>query len=855
MQHVYLLSVKINTRAACAQNANLCLDILSCPVVNKMDKVWGAEAGISEDWAATPDLCVCSVSIHDIVPTMECPFFLITSTPDGRHVINATWPAIGSSSSFPFPTLSVSQDTDMLSKYLFPVLHHTAPFRIYANITSTGAPCAYRLKSVKRDVDLAVVNGTEIVKELELVAALCNLKKELYYAAASTTPPQPLTLPATVEAMLVDVDADIAASCRHTPPQQQQPPPPCEGWIRPLRVEQRGALEWMHRLERSETPPLVLDTRVPISDSVAVDLHRQTLVCARTPPVPTTPVVELTVGVLTGGRGCGKTAVAIALAFSSEPPQSPLTPYEVMHLTPCPSTTLVIVPRHLISCWKTEIRACFPAAPALFMSSAREARTITVAQVMSSRLVVITDTLVASMTATFANETPAALRTRRTTAAHTPGSTAVALHGIKWGRIVVDEALRKNTLAHSKLRANWWWCICADAEKMHPYKLLQKLEFATQVAASSTWALSLTARSQFVTRYMHVLQEPERPADSWSDRVVWVELRPDEYMRYEAARAENWSDERLIKLCCGTSQDHPGGFVAPQPLCDIVTVVESLHTSIIRALHAMDPSDAHVADVLRDESGSFSHFDKVMRELLQEQTDQQQQQQAAAAAAAGGGAGDQVALAAVQQQQRQCPLCMEEPFTVVTTCGHTYCWTCMFRTFHGASTTPCPYCRRMLSPGDVYQVSRGGGLDPPTGQKSVALIAMLSALVLNTSDNAVVYVAWPGMAHQLAALMESSGITARAMGGRGVESALRAFEAREARVLVVAYDHGEGLTLVCANHVVIYHATSGRNNDIAMSSVNRTGQTKPIHVYRFIAQGTLETTTTTQTPTPTSSQQ
>ena len=745
-----------------------------------------------EDWPSSPDLCVCSVSTHDLIP--DGPFFLITSTPEGKHVVHATWPTS-------LPDITVTQDADFVSMFLFPLLHHTAPFRVYAHINTTGAPSAYRLKSVKREVDAAVLNGAHMVKETELLNALCTLQRDLYYAVPRP-PPLAEKHPDVVEAIIVDVDASFAA----TPLLPPAPPNPCQGWARPLRLAQHQALQWMRDVERCGARTLPLDPRVPISDTVAVDLLTKTLVCARTPI--SAAIVDVHAGVLTGDRGAGKTAVALALALCHPAPLMPLTPYETLHLTPCPST-LLIVPRHLLPCWKMEIHACFPGANVLCVSSTREAR-VSKAQVMAAKLILTTDHVVSSIAAmSAAEELYATMRYFRTTTA-TPEGVVLPLHAFKWGRIIVDEALRKNVLDHAKLHANWWWCLCAEADKMHPFKLLEKLEFATHVPADS-WAGSLQGRTRFVTQYVHVLQPPERPFESWVDRVVWVELRPDEYMRYEAAKADNWSDERLLKLCCGTEpQDQPGRFVKPQPLSVIAQEVASLHQTTMRALKDMQPGDLNVAEITHTEMNHFAHFDKVVHEL------------------------------SAETMGRQCPVCVEDACTILTTCGHTYCWTCMFRTFKGDSIEPCPYCRHMLTASDVYQISSDSSQGQPVGQKCAALIAMLSAIIKDTSEKVVVYVAWYGLAQQLSAWLEKAGIASRALSSRGVESALKAFESGGARVLVLPYDYGEGLTLVCANHVVIYHATSQKNNDIALSSVNRTGQTKPVHVYRFIAKSTLE---------------
>ena len=741
-------------------------------------------------WMSSPDMCVCSVTEHDTIP--DAPFFLITSTPEGKHVVHATWPTS-------LPPITVSQDADALSKFLFPLLHHTAPFRLYAHINTTGAPSAYRLKTVKREVDAAVLNGARMVKEIELLDALCSLRRELYYAPQLQ--PHQAPHPDIVESMVVDVDAAFASPLNPDPPYA----PPCEGFIRPLRPAQQHALKWMFDMERDSARTLVLDPRVPISDTVAVDLLTHTLVCARTPALPSSETVDINVGVLTGARGAGKTAVALALALSSDPPRgppAPLTPYEALHLTPCPATTLVIVPRHLLPCWKLELKACCPNAAALFLSNVREAR-VTAAQVMAARLIVTTDHVVESIALARAEETPIRYF-------NTPGS-IVPLHAFKWRRVVVDEALRKNALAHTRLHTDWWWCLCAEAEKMHPYKLLQKLEFATLVD-SDRWAGSLQARTQFVTRYVHALTNPEREVDAWSDMVVWVDLRPDEYMRYEAAKSEGWSDERLLKLCCGAPQDQPGGFVQPQSLSTISQLVSVIHQSTTRTLKEMNQEDMQVLEAALAENHHFSHFQQVVQELHRE------------------------------QQQQQCPVCVEDACTLITSCGHMYCWTCMFRTFRGASASSCPYCRKLLSASDVYQIAQTG--QEATGQKCVALISMLSELMSSTSDRVVVYVAWYSLAQQLASVLDKAGISVRAMSGRGVESTLKAFESGGVRVLVLPYDYGEGLTLVCANHVVIYHATSQKNSDIALASVNRTGQTKPVRVHRFIAKATLEETFT-----------
>jgi SNF2 family DNA or RNA helicase len=75
--------------------------------------------------------------------------------------------------------------------------------------------------------------------------------------------------------------------------------------------------------------------------------------------------------------------------------------------------------------------------------------------------------------------------------------------------------------------------------------------------------------------------------------------------------------------------------------------------------------------------------------------------------------------------------------------------------------------------------------------------------------------------------------------------AIKKFKTTSMNVLLGSIDN-TGLDLVNANHLIFVHALTGEDymvkaaEDQAIARIQRTGQTKKVHVYWLITRGTIE---------------
>lgn len=595
-------------------------------------------------------------------------------------------------------------------------------------------------------------------------------------------------------------------------------------WQRQLRPSQIAAVEWMQSLELSHGIQLRYDPRIPITSDVAIDTARG-VTMSTLGMLPDVKTAKCRIGVLSGERGVGKTSAILGLAMSvaCNTPLSELDAYEYACLTPC-KATLIIIPRHLLTTWKMEIAACCPNANVLYLcdtvghanNSASDLDSVLNAHIVVSTarylrrhnthnfmLPLLPDDASSddiSMHPHYFIKQLLRVRPHRACMQNLP------LDLFKWRRVVVDETFENQSKV--PLNADFYWCLGADADKVHVSKLIYGIQCAAGGSQDKGWSASAAATfSAYCTYTIRRQETASHGAAVMIDTTRYVQLLPVESMRYEAALSANWAKDRLIKLCCGLTPDQPGQFMTPTTLTNILARAQDTHEATVRAL----PADLVPAELL-----AHRRFEEMANRIAAEPPE-------------------------------ECPVCYMNNSTLVTTCGHTFCWTCMFRVFCDDLDAPCPICRRLLGKQrDVYQHLTS--TESPHGAKVAALIALLNEIPEH--ESCVIFVAWHSIAHALSAVIPGS----KVMTNKTSESTLVSFskspvlspsmiveDEPPVRILILTFQQCHGLSLTRANHAILYHPPlSQSDEDSAISCVQREGQERAVHIHRLVVNGAVE---------------
>merc|ERR1711974_14456 len=115
-----------------------------------------------------------------------------------------------------------------------------------------------------------------------------------------------------------------------------------------------------------------------------------------------------------------------------------------------------------------------------------------------------------------------------------------------------------------------------------------------------------------------------------------------------------------------------------------------------------------------------------------------------------------------------------------------------------------------------------------------------------------IFVQWRSLASKIAMALADSGLPVLTLQGTVAEQqrTVGSFTAPEAKfvaMILAMEDDGSGLNLTCANHVFFVHPLDVASKHVAsacerqaLGRVRRYGQTKDVHLYRFVTEGTVE---------------
>lgn len=213
----------------------------------------------------------------------------------------------------------------------------------------------------------------------------------------------------------------------------------------------------------------------------------------------------------------------------------------------------------------------------------------------------------------------------------------------------------------------------------------------------------------------------------------------------------------------------------------------------------------------------------------------------------------------------ECPICLGDfdcaDELSVTRCGHIFCSECLEATVRG--NAHCPTCRVALDPTDGHdrvsgihfrRVGEDSGVPACRYGTKVGEIArrLRSIRVDEPVARVLIFVQWRQLIDKISDALANCGIQFLTLRGSVAEQqrTIDEFTARpagRATLLLAIEDDDSGLNLTCANHVFFVHPMDVPSRHIAISCerqalgrVRRRGQTRDVHVYRFVTEGTLE---------------
>lgn len=207
-----------------------------------------------------------------------------------------------------------------------------------------------------------------------------------------------------------------------------------------------------------------------------------------------------------------------------------------------------------------------------------------------------------------------------------------------------------------------------------------------------------------------------------------------------------------------------------------------------------------------------------------------------------------------------CPICLSPPTkTVITSCTHIYCQTCIMKILKSSSSR-CPICRRTLSKEDLFIAPEvkhsdedGSGnpaSDKPLSSKVQALLKMLkTSQNEDPSSKSVVFSQFKQMLILLEAPLKNAGFNIlRLDGSMSMRKRLQVIKQfahvgpDSPTVLLASLKAaGAGVNLTAASTVYLFDPWWNPGvEEQAMDRVHRIGQKKEVKVIRLIIKDSIE---------------
>ncbi len=166
--------------------------------------------------------------------------------------------------------------------------------------------------------------------------------------------------------------------------------------------------------------------------------------------------------------------------------------------------------------------------------------------------------------------------------------------------------------------------------------------------------------------------------------------------------------------------------------------------------------------------------------------------------------------------------------TYIKTCGHYFCKNCCDR-IKTMNTLTCPMCRKQANTNDIINVSN------VTEINNSSKISEILNIVPKNGDKIIIFTQFDKIIDKIETFLSRNNITSSTYGNYTNEQIL----------LLSSNNNAEGIDLTQFDKMIIFEPFE--NNMFCdqvekqlIARIHRIGRTKPVDIYRFITQGTIE---------------
>eukprot|EP00931_Biecheleriopsis_adriatica_P024326 TRINITY_DN15192_c0_g1_i1.p1 TRINITY_DN15192_c0_g1~~TRINITY_DN15192_c0_g1_i1.p1 ORF type:complete len:1232 (-),score=243.02 TRINITY_DN15192_c0_g1_i1:40-3735(-) len=694
-----------------------------------------------------------------------------------------------------------------------------------------------------------------------------------YAAEAKKAKATPMALEAKdVESNIGNVKPLIIPSSSTTPPAKQPP------FQVPLKLEQLRALAWMLKREGLGAGGTYLSTQLVERRFAGSDVCLQLRVERE--------YSSSRGGILAHQMGFGKTALVIALIAQSKISRT---------RGPLAAGTLIVTPGSsaLHHQWQTELKKFLGNDHAgltiLSISSMHEFNATSLESLQSADVVIVNGDFFladeyrkafdASFGAQATEKGYEALRYARMRARAVAGPMACFLEQFDWDRVVFDEFHKMVNESKTGLQA---------------WRALHELHSASRWGLTGTPDVTTALSVSEMAAMLHVFVPPDSRLEAQRFIDVWVradgwdsdDIKMDSHMievtpsasertlylatkrmlEAQGTSGEASAQTQLLQLCSHFSPEelvNVGSCDAAVKMAwlDQKKAVEEqkgvvqMRSAALKAYKGHDASharrlreglEAAEARLLHVES-AYAYFTSTLAFLERVKK------------------GEEGAL--------ECPICLADferaEELSVTRCGHVFCSGCLDETLSSTSTlapdgsakAACPTCRQMLCPvkdhddisGLCFEASASKTSGPSISRYGTKIGLIIEQLrsIHSSGERVLIFVQWRQLLSKIASALDEANIPTLYLQGGVAEQQQTIYTFRvseQVRTLLLAMeDDDSGLNLTCANHAFFVHPMDVRDRQVALACerqalgrIRRRGQSKNVHLYRFITKGTVE---------------
>lgn len=199
----------------------------------------------------------------------------------------------------------------------------------------------------------------------------------------------------------------------------------------------------------------------------------------------------------------------------------------------------------------------------------------------------------------------------------------------------------------------------------------------------------------------------------------------------------------------------------------------------------------------------------------------------------------------------ECCVCLEdigEGETGITTCGHTFCYTCLDQCVK--TSGKCPSCRKQLKKTDYFKLKENKKKEDDLVNKIGTKLAALVRYLRKQDEHCIIFSQWHDLLISVGRVLDEQGIKNIFCKGNAYHrnAAINRFNRTdEYKVIMLSSENAaSGTNLTKASQIIFLDPVYGSpeyRKDIegqAIARAHRMGQTNKVKVVRFIIKNTIE---------------